>query len=41
MIIPLKSEVKPDLVKVYSLGKKDREFVDKEFDKLHEQSRLK
>jgi hypothetical protein len=40
MTVPLKSEAKPDLAKVYPLGKEDREFVDKEFDKLHEQSRL-
>lgn len=41
MPITLKPDVlKVDAVKVYPLGPADREFVDKEFNKLHEQERM-
>src|SRR5437762_11984550 len=40
LIIPLKSDSKIEAAKVYSLGLKDKAFVDKEFDKLHEQGKL-
>ena len=34
MKVSFKSDIKPDLYKVYSLKAKDREFVDKKFNRL-------
>ena len=41
MLINLKSNVKIEAIKVYSLKFNDRKFVDEIFDKLHEQDRMK
>ena len=40
MPITLKPDAKIDAAKVYPLGPADREFVDKEFNKLHDQGRM-
>ena len=41
MSITLKSDVKIDAAKVYFLKFVDREFLDKEFNKLYDQNRMK
>ena len=41
MFITLKSNAKVDVVKIYLLNFADREFVDKEFNKFHDQRRMK
>ena len=40
MTIPLLPNVKLDAAKVYPLGQRDREVVDKEFDQMHVESRM-
>ena len=41
MSINVLSGLKSPVTKVYSLGLKDRAVIDQEFDKLHEQEKLK
>ena len=40
MPITLKPDAKIDAAKVYPLKPADREFLDKEFNKLHDQGRM-
>ena len=40
MSIILKSEIKIDVAKIYSLDSADREFLDQKFNKLYNQDRI-
>jgi hypothetical protein len=40
MSIILKSEIRIEIVKVYSMRSKKRELIDETFDKLHQQNKM-